>query len=141
MDLEVERLRERNELVAVEDLRLHAVAVDEPQRIRMALGLELAQDAHDRRKAHPAGDEDGALGLAARRDEVAVRTVDIGARSDRDGADAIGKVAALLDRKGDTRLLDWGRTDRERMLGQTERPMAEVDVVDGGRSRRRIAVR
>jgi len=127
IDRQVQALAQALDLVAIENLGLDAVAVDEPQRVPIAVPLELPQDAHDRCEADTAGDEDDALGLPSGQAEDAVGTVEIGPGAGSDRADPVGEIAAFLDGEADAGAVGRCGADRERMLGQAERRMAEVE--------------
>jgi len=94
-DLEIERVLERRGLLSVQDLRLDTVSIDKPQRMPVTLGLELAQLPMIGAKADTARDEHDAFGSSAGQGEIPMRAIQIGAGSDRDGADPIGEMRPI----------------------------------------------
>ena len=115
------------EVLRAGDLARMAVTVDQHRRARIAVDLQLPQQAQHRRNADAAGDEGDAAALLPLQHQIAVRPVDIGPRAERNAAQRRGEVAELLDDEAQVLALARRRGDGERVLAQREDRRADAD--------------
>ena len=84
------------------------------------LTAKLAKNADDRCKSDPTGNESDAVTRPACQSKVAVGTIDISWRANRNRPDGIGEIPGLLDGETNQWPVGGAGTDRERVLGDGE---------------------